>query len=311
MQRMPSQPATEPLVSVIIPCRNSELTIRRCLQALLNQQTSVTYDITVVDSSTDQTPSIVKEEFPSVNLIHLERRTFAGAARNIGVQSTRSTYCLMIDSDCVAEPDLIEKGIQRHIENDYAAVGGSLANGTPQSLSGLIGYLIEFKNFSPASPLRLEKGSPTANILYRRGVLEKYGGYDNRMWLAEDILLHWKMFQQGERILFDPEIKVTHLNKTGWGEVFGYQVDLGRLSAVARRRGGLPGNVLIKYPPLILLMPLVRTWNAFVWFAKYDLGTFLKFLLIWPLYLVAASFWSWGFLSERRMKDEGGMKDEG
>src|SRR5688572_3341068 len=147
---MSTKPERDTLVSVIVPCRNSEATIRRCLDALVNQLTSIPYDITVVDSSTDQTPSIVEQEFPSVNLIHFERRTFAGAARNVGIKATRSTYCLMIDSDCVAKPDLIERALERHREDNYAAVGGSLANGTPDSFSGWIGYLIEFREFMPS-----------------------------------------------------------------------------------------------------------------------------------------------------------------
>lgn len=301
---MSSNPGTEPLVSVIIPCRNSERTIRHCLEALINQRTSASYDITVVDSSTDQTPLIVEQEFPSVRLIQRQERTFAGAARNLGIKATRSTYCLMIDSDCIAERDLIEKVLARHRAGDFAAVGGSLANGTPRSVSGWIGYLIEFKEFMPTTPLRLEKGIPTANITYRREVLERYGGFDDDMWLAEDILFHWKMYQNGEQILFDPDIKVVHLNKTGWRQVLGYQIDLGRLSAVARRRGGLPGGVLLQYPPLILLMPFVRLFNAVVWFAKHDLRTFLIFLFIWPFYLLAASFWTYGFLSEQWTREK-------
>lgn len=302
---MLSKSGTDPLVSVIIPCLNSEATIRQCLNALIDQRTSATYDITVVDSSTDQTPAIVEQEYPSVNLIHLDQRTFAGAARNIGIKATQSTYCLMIDSDCVAEPDLIEKALKRHNEDHYAAVGGSLANGTPKSLSGVIGYLIEFKEFMPSAPMRLEKGIPTANITYRRETLEKYGGYDDGMWLAEDILLHWKMYQSGERILFDPEIKVTHLNKTGWQRVLGYQIDLGRLSAVARRRGGMSGTILLKYPLLILLMPFARTYRALVWFARYDGRVLLLFLLIWPVYLLASAYWSFGFFSERWRQNDG------
>lgn len=295
---MALEKSREPLVSVIIPCRNSERTIRLCLTHLKNQQTAVAYDITVVDSSTDQTPAIVAEEFPEVQLIHLEQQTFAGAARNLGIKATQSTYCLMVDSDCLAEPDLIDRAVARHGEAEYAAVGGSLANGTPSSLSGLIGYLIEFKEFTPNTPMRLEKGIPTANVMYRRDALERFGGYDQDMWLAEDILLHWKMHLAGEQILFDPAIRVTHLNKTGWKQVLGYQVDLGRLSAVARRRGGLPGAFLLKYPPLVLVMPFVRLWTALVWFVKNDRGVLPIFAVIWPMYLLAATFWSFGFLSE-------------
>jgi len=298
-------PPSEPNLTVIVPCYNSERTIRHCLDSIVNQQTSIAFDVIVVDSSEDQTSEIVRSEFPSVRLIRLTQRTFAGAARNVGVRATEADYCLMIDSDCVAEFDLIEKAVTRHRGADYAAVGGSLANGTPRSLSGWIGYLIEFKEFMPTTPMRLEKGIPTANITYRREILERYGCFDETMWLAEDILLHWKMYQAGERILFDPDIKVTHLNKTGWRQVLGYQVDLGRLSAVARRRGGLPGGFLLKYPLLILLMPFVRTFRAFLWFAKHDLRVLFVFLLIWPMYLLAAGFWSFGFLSEGRKETVG------
>lgn len=288
----------EPLVSVIVPCYNSARTIQECLNAILNQQTSFSFDVTVVDSSVDETPEIVEREFPNMRLIHLDRRAFAGAARNVGVRATRGEYCLMIDSDCVAQPGLIERVIKRHGEGKYAAVGGSLGNGTPKSLSGLIGYLIEFKEFMPSAKFRLETSVPTANIAYRREALERHGCFDESMWLAEDILLNWKMHEAGERILFDPEIRVTHLNRTGWREVLTYQVGLGRMSAVARRRGGLPGKILLKYPALVTLMPFVRTLRAAQWFMKYDRKMFLLFLLIWPLYLLAATFWSFGFLEE-------------
>ncbi len=294
---------TEPRVSVIVPCYNSARTIRECLQAICNQQTAIAFDVTVVDSSTDKTPEIVAREFSSVQLIHLDERRFPGAARNLGLRATRAPYCLMIDSDCIAKPDLIERLMARHEEADYAAVGGSLANGTPGSLSGLIGYLIEFKEFMPSAPQRLEKSIPTANLAYRREVLERLGGFDDDMEMAEDILLNWKIYSAGGQLLFDPKIEVTHLNRTGWRKILLIQIDFGRTSALARRRGGLPGKVLLRYPALIFLMPLVRTVRAFEWFAKYDRKTLGVFFFIWPLYLLAAAFWSYGFLQEALRED--------
>ena len=126
----------------------------------------------------------------------------------------------------------------------------------------------------------------------------RHGYFDEEMWLAEDILLNWKIYNSGELILFDPAIEVTHLNRTGWRSVFSYQVSLGSLSAAARRRGGLPGEVLLRHPLLILLMPFVRTVRAVQWFATQDRSVLRVFLLIWPLYLLAAAFWSFGFFRE-------------
>ena len=286
----------DPIVSVIVPCYNSEQTIRRCLDSIVNQSTSFSYNVIVVDSSLDQTPQIVAREYPSVQLIHRDRRTFAGAARNIGIRNTRAPFCLMIDSDCVAQPDLIERMIARHSEAEYAAVGGSLRNGTPGSLSGLTGYLLEFKEYSPQSPRRFEKSVPTANVAYRREALEGSGCFDEEMWLGEDILLNWKIHKAGGLILFEPAIEVTHLNRTGWRSVLSYQISLGRCSAEARRRGGLPGDFLLRYPFLILLMPLVRFARAALWLAKTQREALIPLILISPMFLLAAAFWSFGFL---------------
>lgn len=296
----------DPHISIIVPCYNSARTIRRCLKSLHQQRTPATFDITVVDSSEDETAEIVRKEFPSVRVIKLDRRTFAGAARNIGVRATRAQLCLMIDSDCIAAPDLVERMLARHGEGGYAAVGGSLKNGTPWSASGWVCYLMEFKEYTPSTPARLEKSVPTANVAYRREVLERFGFFDDDMWLAEDILFNWKVFKAGEAIFFDPEIVVTHQNRTGWRDVLSYQASMGRLSAVARCRGELPGQILLKYPILVTLMPFARLLRAFVWLARNDKRAFGVLMILWPMYLLATTFWSFGFLEEILSSREGG-----
>jgi glycosyltransferase involved in cell wall biosynthesis len=290
--------SAEPVVSVIVPCYNSEKTVRECLTAITSQRTPFPFEVIVVDSSTDETPLLVQREFPSVQLIHLNDRTFAGIARNIGVRAARASLCLMIDSDCIAEPDLIERMVMRHRQGDYAAIGGSLRNGTPGSLSGWVSYLIEFKEFMPSAPERLVWTVPTANVTYRKDVLARHGHFDPEMQLAEDILFNWKIHQAGERILFDPTIRVTHLNRTGLGKVLRYQINMGRFSARARRRGGLPGDFLLRYPVLITLMPFVRTFRAVQWLASIDWRALLIFVPLSPVYLLAAAFWSAGFFQE-------------
>jgi len=273
------------------------------LTAIVNQHTSVPFEIVVVDSSSDQTPHIVQQEFPTIRLIHLERRTFAGAARNVGVRATRSEYCLMIDSDCVAQPDLIERMIARHNRASYAAVGGSLRNGTPRSMSGWTGYLLEFKEFMPTTPMRLERTVPTANVMYRREVLERHGLFDEDMRESEDVLFNARVNQAGELILFDPAIEVTHLNRTGWKRVLTYQLDLGESSAEARKRSEIGGNLLLRYPLLIMLMPFVRCLRAATWLAGNDKRALAVFLMISPMYLIASGFWSAGFFKTAFVQD--------
>ena len=287
-----------PTVSVIVPCYNSERTIRRCLTSVFRQQTSVAFEVVVVDSSVDGTAEIVSSEFPQARLIHLQQRTYPGAARNVGIRATHTPFCWMLDSDGIAAPDVIERALRRHQEGDYAAVAGSLRNGTPRSLSGWVGYLIEFNEFMPTASLRLEPRAPTANTVYRHSVFDSFGFFDETMFPAEDILFNWQICQAGMRILFDPAIEMTHLNRTGWRNVLRHQVKLGRSSAMARQKGSLPGTLLLRHPILILFLPFVRLARAVKSLALHDGKAFAVLFLLSPLYLLAAIFWTVGFFRQ-------------
>ncbi len=291
-------PRRAPEVSIIVPSYNSARTIRACLEAIRKQETTRACEVIVVDSSADETGDIVEREYAEVRLLRLKERAYAGAARNAGVRASRGKYVVMIDSDCIVARDAVERMIERHEQGEYAGVGGSIGNGTPESLSGTIGYLIEFREFMPSAPLRAEKGIPTANIAYRREVFDLHGYFDEDMWPAEDILFNWRLCEAGERLLFDPEIRAVHLNRTGWRDVLSHQVKLGSTSALARRRGELSGGVLLRHPALIIFMPLYRLMKAARWFFSHDKKAFVFFLAAWPLYLLAALWWSWGFMRE-------------
>jgi len=288
----------DPLVSILIPCYNSERTIRRCLESIVNQETSVPFDVTVIDSSSDRTPEIVAREYPEVKLIRRTSRTLAGAARNIGVRATSGPFCMMIDSDCIAEPDMVDRVMQRFREGNYTGVGGAICNGTPGSWSGLLCYLMEFKESMPCTPRREVRTLATANLTYRRDVFERLGGFDDTLWLTEDILFNYKLTMSGYSILFDPEIRVTHLNRTGWRTVLSYQYGMGRMSAAARLRSEMPGRILLRYPALIVLAPFVRLARAAKWLLDYNSHQFLSFVLLSPAYLLGTAIWSLGFFKE-------------
>jgi len=56
------------LMSVIVPSCNSAKTIGQCLSSLM-RQTRLADEAIVVDTSSDETPQIIRERFPQVRLI--------------------------------------------------------------------------------------------------------------------------------------------------------------------------------------------------------------------------------------------------
>lgn len=309
---IPQDAADRPKVSVVIPVYNAERTIERCLRSVVEQDAAFPFEVIVADSSNDRTPDIIAEKFPAVRHLRLGKRAFPGTARNAAIREARGELVSMVDADCVAAPDLLTRLVAMHASGDYAAVGGAICNGTPDSWSGEIGYLLEFREFIPTSPRREVITIPTANICYRREVFDRYGLFDD-VRASEDLLFNWRLSLGGERILFDPTARVTHLNRTGWQKVTTYQRVLGQNSALARCKMNPPFEVvraypalgwlmpyLVRFPSLGIFIPPVRLARALVWLLAYDKRAFLLLALLSPGYLAGAFLWATSFVRALR-----------
>ena len=290
--------ANQVTLSVIVPSYNAAKTIEACLTSLINQDVKDPYEIIVVDSSEEETPQIISEKFPSVRLIHLKQRTFPKAARDLGLMHAAGQFVAMIDADCVAAPDLLAKMLERHRNGNYAGVGGALRNGTPWSMTGTIGYLCEFSRQLPSAKNSLTRALVTANVCYRREVLELIRLSEN-LEGGEDALLNWKICKSGLNLLFDPEIQVTHLNKTGL-KAIKYQYRLGCFQARARKIApDLPGSIFVKYPILGLSLPLVRLLLVSGRLISYsDWRNFAIVCVLSPMFMAYAIIWALGFVRE-------------
>jgi hypothetical protein len=104
------------------------------------------------------------------------------------------------------------------------------------------------------------------------------------------------MWQAGEDLRFDPRLRVVHATPAGWRALWRYSRLLGFHSGVARRRGRLPGQAIVRRPALApLVLPLGRTARALAWCARYARGELPFLLVFWPAYLAVAGVWALGF----------------
>ncbi|MBI2903006.1 MAG: glycosyltransferase family 2 protein [Candidatus Methylomirabilis oxyfera] len=290
-----------PLISVVIPSYNAQATIRRCLESVFDQNLDAGCEVIVVDSSDDGTDQIVRQAFPQARLLRLEGRTSSGAARNHGVGSAKGAYIALTDADCLVAKDWLFRLYHRHQEADYAAVGGSIGNGTPGSPVGSADYLLEFSEFLPQSPERLVANIPTSNICYRSSVLAgvRFDGGPQGVYLtSDDRILNWELFRRGARLLFDPAIQVAHLNRTRLGAFLSHQYLLGRSSCWARKRTDLPGRIFLDYPFLGPAIPSLRIARIVARLSRIDRRAAPRFLALSPLIFLGATAWSAGFVRE-------------
>ncbi len=115
-------PLRHPLVSVIIPTKNSERTIRPCLESVC-AQTYRNFEIVVVDNfSSDATVQIAKEYADLVLLAGPERTSQV----KLGAANSKGDFIYKIDSDFVLEPSVLEKAVR--VALDERAVGVVIPN---------------------------------------------------------------------------------------------------------------------------------------------------------------------------------------
>ncbi len=103
-----------PLISVIIPARDEQRNIQRCIQALLNQ-TYPSYEIIIVDDrSSDATPQILDqlaEADPRLRVIHGAELPpgWAGKPHALvqGIAAARGEWLCFMDADTFGEPGLL------------------------------------------------------------------------------------------------------------------------------------------------------------------------------------------------------------
>lgn len=95
------------MISIVIPARNSERTIKRCVESIFNSDYS-DYEVIVVDDSSSDRTREIAQRF-DCKIINLEKRVGAGKARNIGVDNSVGDIIAFTDSDCVVRKNWLSR----------------------------------------------------------------------------------------------------------------------------------------------------------------------------------------------------------
>ena len=171
-------------VDVVIPTFRREEELKRCLAAL-EEQTVRPKSIEVVDDSkSDRGPAF---------------------SRNKGWRRGVAEIVAFTDDDCVPSKTWIED-ILREMEDGAVAIEGGVTT------------LDDNGNILRMDPKAQDKWNrfKTANMAYRRDVLESVDGFDERYYIhREDTDLAWRVINSGHSIKWCPECIVHHPDRFG------------------------------------------------------------------------------------------------
>ena len=245
----------KPLVSIIIPVKNEERTIEKCLRSLqaLNYPT---YEIIVVnDGSTDSTGEILKN-FPAVTVITTEG-IGPSAARNLAIERSTGEYLAFTDGDCIIHPEWLNELLPHFTDETIMGVGGDQLCPEDEIPFGkdvhdfmkLISFSSDYLKTSTA--VMKVKHNPTCNMMYRRKAFAIQEGFKKNLWPCEDLEFDYRLIRAGYTLIFTPHAIVYHYRPKSLSAFSRMHFRYGRAHAKMVQRYGFFQK--IHFVPLILL----------------------------------------------------------
>lgn len=266
-----------PLVSVIIPCRNEEKTIHLVLEALFEQSFPLqNMEIVIADGlSTDGTRRAIhafSEAHPALFIRLIDNpKQIIPTGLNTAIKASKGELIVRMDAHSLPNQDYVQRCYNAHQEGKAENVGG-VWKISPQNN----GWVARSIAAAAANPFAVgdahyrftEKAAYVDTVpygSYKRELFEKIGYFDESLLANEDYEFNTRIRQSGGRIWLDPAIQCTYfaratfaaLAKQYWGYGFWKAQMLKRYPETLRWRQALP--------PAFVLGLVVLALVGFIW----------------------------------------------
>jgi len=162
-------------------------------------------EIVVVNSGGGNARGVLHAHLDHIRLIETETSLFVGAARNIGIESSRAPYVAFLASDCIALPGWVEARLARH-EAGALMVSTAVVPSRPGTITGTVA---EHLVYSRRAPSCSEDDASHYGRSYHRTVFAEAGLFAPRLRIGEDSELHRRTDSLAEPV-WAPEIQVQH-----------------------------------------------------------------------------------------------------
>lgn len=248
--------------SIVVASYNVWPQLEGCLSAVA----SGGEEVIVVDSaSTDGTPDRVRERFPQVRLIELDRNAGYGGALNAGLGVATGDYFLVMNADAWPVDDAVARLIAFADERPRVGIlGPKLLNPDGSLQPSLRGFptiwrlateYLFLRWFAPRSRLlnsfygagfdhetsREAEFLTGAVLLLRRAAIEEVGEFDTAFFMfSEEVDLCYRMRAAGWRVEFTPDARFVHVGgastRLDWPPMYREQIR-GHLRFFAKHEG--------------------------------------------------------------------------
>ena len=294
-------------VSVIVITSNEEKNIRGCLDSLMAlDYPPESYEVLVVDASTDATPQIAGE-YPRVRLVRSEKGF--STQKNVALKLAAFDILAFTDADCLVPRDWLRVVHRAFLDKRVAAIGG---NAFPPPGTGRFGTWTACVGHPAGGAIgfdaNVERSAggiafvPGCNSVFRKDALLDVGGFDPGFFEGgEDVDASRRLRSEGYFLDYIPELTVFHKPRGTLAGYLKWNIQVG-ITKFSLRRPSL--GRLVFQPAFPLWSPVGISALAFLGMSGRPLTALILAGASWTLYLGALVVLArpYRFLLERRRK---------
>jgi GT2 family glycosyltransferase len=275
-------------VSILICSRNRRKALENLCSSLLKMHTKFSFKTIVVEETDDPIPIE-----GTIYVSHPVANRGIPFARSLALSHATGDLTIFLDDDCVISSRWLDNLLEPFKDGAVVAVQGGVtvpsgtnAIGWAESILGFPGGGIR-RVFEAKGKNQETKEISTLNCVYRKSLIEKVGGFDERLKLgAEDYLLAKQVCRYG-RCLFVPKAIISHESRGNLTRIWHWFVRRGRAEIGLIRTGKqressywtvFKMSLSIKILSLLLIGLMFSDWIVYLIFVTCLLYFFLQYL---------------------------------
>ncbi len=239
----PGKEATFPAVSVVMPVRNEERHLADSVARVLAQDYPGGFELVLaVGPSRDRTEQIARElaaADPRVTVVPNPSGQIA-SAMNAAIKAARHAVITRIDGHALLPDGYLRTAVATLERTGAADVGGVMAaEGITPFQQAVAWCMTSPVGVGAAANHTGGEEGPADTVylgVYRREAIERAGGYDESMLIAEDWELNYRIRANGGLIWFNPALAVTYRPRASLRALAAQHFRYGRWRRVVARR---------------------------------------------------------------------------
>lgn len=208
---------TLPAVSVVMPVLNEEKHLAESVAQVLDQEYPGGFELVLaVGPSRDRTEQIAREfaeANPRVVVVPNPSGRIA-SAMNAAIKAARYDVITRIDGHALLPAGYLRTAVRTLQDTGAADVGGVMAaEGETPFQQAVAWAMTSPAGVGAAANHTGGEAGPADTVylgVYRREAIERAGGYDESMLIAEDWELNYRIRANGDLIWFTPDLRVTY-----------------------------------------------------------------------------------------------------